>query len=78
MERYCGIVKRSVTSRLHPYGTLNQLMKRDAQLVQIINKFDLAEDYKAFSKYRVTVPQSSVLSKFECWAPGRKASSAVQ
>lgn len=43
MERVCGIIARSVTSRLHPYGTLNQKIKRAAQLQQVKLKYGLID-----------------------------------
>lgn len=43
MERVCGIIARSVTSRLHPYGTLNQIIKRAAQLQQIKLRYGLVD-----------------------------------
>lgn len=41
MERICFLVKSCVTSRLHPYGTIDQRIKRDAQLTAIKLKYNL-------------------------------------
>lgn len=44
MERMCFNIKNSLTSRLHPYGTLNQQVKREAQLATIKFRYDMFEE----------------------------------
>ncbi|KAG8929626.1 hypothetical protein FRC01_004015 [Tulasnella sp. 417] len=41
MERICFLVKSCVTSKLHPYGTIDQRIKRDAQLTAIKLRYNL-------------------------------------
>lgn len=43
MERICFLVKTCVTSRLHPYGTIDQRIKRDAQLQTIKFRYRLTD-----------------------------------
>lgn len=38
-----GRIRRRTASRLHPYQTLSQFVKHDAQLMHLINKFNLFE-----------------------------------
>lgn len=45
MERICFLVKTCVTSRLHPYGTIDQRIKRDAQLSTIKLRYNLSEQF---------------------------------
>ncbi|KAG8922102.1 hypothetical protein FRC02_012132 [Tulasnella sp. 418] len=44
MERICSLISSCVTSRLHPDGTLNQRIKREAQLSAIVLKYDLYDE----------------------------------
>jgi hypothetical protein len=43
MERMVFEICNSLTSRLHPYGTLNQRVKREAQLMTIKLRYNLFE-----------------------------------
>lgn len=66
-ERACGFVARLVTSRLHPYGTLNQAIKRRAQLMQVINKYDLVNTVDFFHD---NSRDDAETSRFEWKIPG--------
>ena len=44
MERYCGTLRRAIRSRRFPFASLDRFVTESAQLAQIINVYDIADD----------------------------------
>ncbi|KAG8892372.1 hypothetical protein FRB99_002776, partial [Tulasnella sp. 403] len=62
---------RHVNSKLHPYGTLNQHIKQEAQLMTIVNRFGLAEEVSWMANLGASITQEEmVLSCFETKVTG--------
>ncbi|KAG8927712.1 hypothetical protein FRC01_007055 [Tulasnella sp. 417] len=65
MERICFLVKTCVTSRLHLYGTIDQRIKRDAQLSTIKLRYTLT-NHLNFSLQTVS-SQNEEIRRTETW-----------
>lgn len=65
MERYCGMVQRSVASRLYPYASLNRRILALEQLKTIENKYDLQDRLAAYKRGNKLNPNSVRLSNCE-------------
>jgi hypothetical protein len=48
MERYCGFLKRGLTSRRYPWANLNNRVLNYAYLEQIGARYDLTEELSIF------------------------------
>lgn len=71
MEQICGQIVHVVNSRLHLCGTLQQRMKRIAQLQQILNIHELRNAPElAFLRDASHIRDDSKLSHFETMIPG--------
>jgi hypothetical protein len=49
MDRYCGLLKRKLTSHTQPWSNLNKFVLQTAYLSQLKARYDLSNELTVFS-----------------------------